>query len=146
MPKIIEPLTVETVDAALPNSKPVRLYDGEGLYMFISPTGGKLWRFKYRFEGKEKLLSFGSYPDVSLDSARLMRSDARQLLKAGINPLEARKRGDSIDKAARNLSERKASVRVDMDGGFEIWKGRVSILLSNDEARFIKDQLCKLVV
>jgi hypothetical protein len=146
MPKTVNPLSVEVIDAELPKAKPVKLFDGEGLYLQINPSGGKLWRLKYRFEGKEKLLSLGTYPEVSLGSARLMRSDARQLLKAGVNPSDAqKKRGDSIEKATRITHDRQASVRVAMDGSVEIWKGRVSILLSIDEAQFIKNQLCKLL-
>ena len=145
MTKKIEPLSGEALETARPEKKPFRLYDGGGLYLQVNPTGSRLWRFKYRFEGKAKLLSFGTYPKVSLDTARVMRNDAQQLLKAGINPSDERKREDSIVKAARLVSERQVSVRVGMDGIFEIWKGRVSILLSNDEARFIKEQLCKLV-
>ena len=78
-------------------SKPKKLADGLGLHLLVSPNGSKLWRFKYRFYGKEKLLSFGAYPDVSLAKAREKRDAERQLLANGIDPSENRK----VQKAAK---------------------------------------------
>ena len=63
-----------------------KLADGEGLHLLVRPNGSKLWRLKYRFEGKEKLLSFGAYPDVSLGDARLKRAEAKLLLADGLDP------------------------------------------------------------
>ena len=57
-----------------------RMSDGGGLYLFVTPPGGKLWRWKYRFEGREKLMSFGGYPDVSPSLARERHLEARKLL------------------------------------------------------------------
>jgi integrase len=68
-----------------------RLYDGRGLYLEVTPTGGKWWRFKYSFGGKEKLLSMGVYPDTSLKMARDKRDAARTLLASGVDPSAARK-------------------------------------------------------
>ncbi len=64
------PLTNIAVQKAKPKSKPTKLFDGGGLFLLIQPGGGKWWRYKYRFAGKEKLLALGSYPDVSLAEAR----------------------------------------------------------------------------
>ena len=61
---------------------------GQGMYLLVSPSGSKLWRLKYRFDGKEKTLSFGAYPDVTLAQARLKREQARQQLAEGIDPSE----------------------------------------------------------
>ncbi|WP_047495645.1 integrase arm-type DNA-binding domain-containing protein [Terriglobus sp. TAA 43] len=72
-------------------SKNTRLADGGGLYLLVTPAGGKLWRWKYRFEGKEKLMSFGGYPEVSLAAAREKHSAARKLLKDGTDPMAQRK-------------------------------------------------------
>ena len=69
-----------------PTGKGNRLFDGGGLYVELSPAGGKLWRQKYRFGGKEKLLSFGTYPHVSLVDARERREDAKKLLANGQDP------------------------------------------------------------
>ncbi len=68
-----------------------RLSDGGGLYLWVTPAGGKLWRWKYRHEGKEKLMSFGSYPDVSLSLARERHAEARKLLATGTDPMAQRK-------------------------------------------------------
>ena len=71
--------------------RPQRLFDGDGLYIELRPNGGKWWRFKYRFEGKEKLLSFGTYPEVPLALARARRTEARELVAAGTDPSDLRK-------------------------------------------------------
>ncbi len=85
------PLTDTAVRNAKPASKPFRLYDRDGLYLEVTPSGGKWWRFKYRYAGKEKRLSVGVYPDVELRKARKRISDARQLLVDGIDPSQNRK-------------------------------------------------------
>lgn len=145
MPKRIPPLSPPQVDNAQPKEKPFKLYDGYGLYVLVTPTGSKLWHFSYRFEGVRKTLSFGPYPEVTMDEARTMRNDAQQQLKDGVDPSTARKESKTDDKIDRVTSHRQASVRVGMDGSIEIWKGRISVRLSSDEAHFIKNQLCKLV-
>lgn len=71
--------------------KPYKMGDAGGLYLEVAPSGGKWWRFKYRFGGKEKRLSFGVYPDVTLALARQRRDDARKLLADGVDPGENRK-------------------------------------------------------
>lgn len=90
-------------DAAPRNAKPggkdKKLSDGGGLYLLVTPTGGKWWRFKYRFGGKEKLLSFGTYPEVSLKKAREKREEARKQVAAGIDPGEQRKAEKATEKA-----------------------------------------------
>ena len=85
------PLTDTAVRSAKPREKPFKLFDGGGLHLLVNPAGGKWWRWKYRFGGKAKLLSFGVYPDVSLKAARDKRDEARKQLAAGIDPGEARK-------------------------------------------------------
>lgn len=70
--------------------KPYTLADEKGLYLQVTPSGGKLWRMKYRFAGKEKLLALGKYPEISLAEARDRRDDARKLLAAGTDPGEHR--------------------------------------------------------
>jgi hypothetical protein len=72
-------------------AKPTKLSDERGLYLLCVPTGGKWWRFKYRFAGKEKLLSLGTYPDVSLKKAREARDEARKQLAAGADPSATRR-------------------------------------------------------
>jgi integrase len=79
------------IDKTKPQAKSVRLSDGRGMYLEISPTGGKWWRFKYRFAGKERRISLGVYPDVPLAAAREKREEARRQVAAGIDPGEQRK-------------------------------------------------------
>lgn len=73
------------------NGKVQRFYDERGLYLEVAPRGGKWWRFKYRLAGKEKRISLGVYPEVSLKDARLKCADARKLLSDGIDPSQNRK-------------------------------------------------------
>lgn len=91
------PLSDTQIKALKPEPKAKKYADEKGLYLFVAPTGGKLWRLKYRFEGKEKLLALGGYPDVGLKAAREKRDEARKLLADGIDPGEHRK----ASKAAR---------------------------------------------
>jgi hypothetical protein len=91
MPKRILPLSDMKVVKVKPQSKQVTLFDGDGLFLLVTPSGGKLWRLKYRFGGKEKLLSWGAYPEISLANARGRRDKARKQLANGIDPGEVRK-------------------------------------------------------
>ena len=84
-------LTDTTIKTAKPADKPVKMTDGDGLYLLIHPNGGKWWRFDYRFDGKRKTLSMGVYPDVPLKAARDRRDDARKQIANGIDPGEHRK-------------------------------------------------------
>ena len=83
-------LSETSVRNAKPGPKPVKLFDDRGLFLLIATAGGKWWRFKYRFGGKEKLLSLGTYPEVSLKRARERREDARKLVADGIDPSVSR--------------------------------------------------------
>ncbi|HAT29995.1 MAG TPA: integrase [Janthinobacterium sp.] len=85
------PLTDTSVRSAKPAAKAVKLFDSSGMYLEVAPAGGKWWRLKYRFGGKEKRLSLGVYPDVSLRDARARRDAARQLLADGVDPGANRK-------------------------------------------------------
>jgi integrase len=80
------PLTNLAIQRVKPADRPQKLFDEKGLFLLVAPRGSKLWRFKYRFAGKEKLLSLGSYPEVSLASARARRDDLRKLIASGIDP------------------------------------------------------------
>lgn len=92
MAKIIKPLSPVQVRNAKPKDKSYKLFDGGGLYLEVFPTGSRLWRMKFRqANGKESRLSFGAYPDVSLEQARQKREEARKLKAEGIDPVENRK-------------------------------------------------------
>lgn len=86
MPKRIMPLTDLQVKNAKPKEKNYKLSDGGGLYMLITPSGGKLWRFDYSYDGKRKTLFLKSYPEKSLSDVRKDREDARSLLANGVDP------------------------------------------------------------
>jgi len=85
------PLTDTAIRSVKPKDKTFKLFDSGGLYLEVNPSGGKWWRWKYRFGGKEKRLSLGVYPDVSLKAAREKRDATRQQLAAGTDPGQARK-------------------------------------------------------
>jgi integrase len=99
------PLTDTAIRNAKPGTKPAKLFDERGLFMIVTPTGGKWWRFRYKFDDKEKLLSLGVYPDVGLKDARQRRDDARKLLADGIDPGENRKAMKAVkqDRAANSF-------------------------------------------
>lgn len=94
------PLSDVAIRKAKPAAKPVRLFDGGGLYLEVSPAGGKLWRWKYRLGGKEKRLALGAYPAVTLADAREKHAEARKLLAAGVDPGEQRKAKKAVGATA----------------------------------------------
>jgi len=103
-------LTNTALRNAKPGPKQRKLFDEKGLFVIVTPNGGKWWRFRYRFGGGEKLLSLGTYPEVSLKEARERRDKARKLLAKGINPAEVRQRGkeaETFEEVARELFEKK---------------------------------------
>jgi integrase len=103
-------LTDVSIRNAKPGDKTTKLSDGRGLYLEISPKGGKWWRLKYRFEGKEKRLSLGVYPDVSLKDARERRDAARKLVANGVDP-SANRKAQKAAKAERSANSFEAVAR-----------------------------------
>jgi integrase len=93
-------LTDTGIKAATAKEKAYPLSDGGGLYLWVTPAGGKLWRWAYRFDGKMQLMSFGKYPDVGLAAVREKHRAARSLLATGTNPMEKRK----TDKVAKRTA------------------------------------------
>ena len=95
-------LTKSKLDAAKPREKPYKLFDERGLYLIVNPNGRHWWRFKYRFDGSEKTLALGVYPDVRLSAARKKRDAARRLIaEEGIDPAAQRKAA----KTARTIAQ-----------------------------------------
>src|SRR5277367_4576210 len=80
-----------TLKNAKPREKAYKLFDGGGLYLEVQPSGGKYWRLKYRFGGKEKRIALGVYSDISLQEARERRDKARKLVANGNDPSELKK-------------------------------------------------------
>jgi integrase len=104
-------LSHTTIRFAKPRDKPYKLADERGLYLIVTPTGGKWWRFRFRFDGQQKLLSLGTYPDVSLKQAREKRDQMRSARAAGIDPAARRRaeryaRGDTFEAIAREWFEK----------------------------------------
>lgn len=80
-------LTGKQCQGAKPEAKAYKLWDEKGLHLFVTPSGYKSWRHKYRFGGKGKLRSYGDYPEISLAQARDMRDADKRLLKNGKDPV-----------------------------------------------------------
>ena len=91
MPKRIAPLSDIQVKNAKPQEKEYKLMDGYGLFLLVTPTNGKLWRFDYRTSDKRKTMAFGAYPAITLADARQRREDAKKLLANGVDPGEMKK-------------------------------------------------------
>lgn len=92
-------LTETKISKAKTRPNSYRLTDGRGLYLEVRPNGGKLWRYKYSFDGKEKLMALGIYPDVPLAVARTRHLSARQLLASGVDPMAQRKEEKAAERA-----------------------------------------------
>jgi integrase len=103
-------LTDTKVKNAKPGSKPVKLVDGNGLYLEVRPSGAKLWRYRYRIVGKENVFALGEYPQDGLAKARTLRAEARELVKQGIHPAHNRKAQKAV-RAAENANTFEAVAR-----------------------------------
>jgi diguanylate cyclase (GGDEF)-like protein/PAS domain S-box-containing protein len=93
MARVASPLTDRRIRDTPPSEKPVKLADGDGMYLLLRPDGSRYWRLDYRFEGKRKTLALGVYPEVGLAEARRRRRAARALLGSGQDPAAAKKAG-----------------------------------------------------
>lgn len=114
--------------------KSYKLTDGSGLFLLVHPAGGKWWRFKYRFGGKEKLLALGTYPEVSLANVREKRDAARKQVAAGIDPSEVRR----AQKAARIAGHENSLELVARE-----WHGKFAQKWSTVHSTTILDRLTK---
>lgn len=85
-------LTDVAIRNAKPGAKPTKLADGSGMFLLVTPAGGKLWRLKYRIDGREKLLAIGAYPEIGLGEARRRREEARELIALGKDPSREKQR------------------------------------------------------
>jgi integrase len=115
------PLTDIAIRNAKITEKAYKIYDGGGLFIEITPSGGRLWKLKYRYAGKEKLLSLGKYPVVSLAAARKRREDAKTKLSEGVDPSEVKRKekqlrvvlsSDTFEAVARDWFERHLSKKA----------------------------------
>jgi hypothetical protein len=114
MPKRIVSLTPLQISNAKAKANEYKIFDGGGLYLLITPSGGKLWRLKYRFKGKEQLLSLGSFSQKSLAEARKEREKTKASIAQGIDPredkkekeAESNKKQETFEMIAREWHER----------------------------------------
>lgn len=102
-----------------PGDKPYKLADSGGLYLMVTPSGGKLWRWKFRFEGTEKLMAFGRYPEISLAEVRELHAQARKLLSTGVDPMAERK----AEQEAREEARQRDSGEKSFQTIAELWMG-----------------------
>lgn len=100
-------LTEKKLRSLRPREKPYKVFDGGGLFILVTARGSKLWRYKFRFGGREQLLALGKYPDLSLTEVRRCHLKARGLLSQGINPAKEKRRAkQSICQAVQNTLEK----------------------------------------
>lgn len=117
-------LTDIAIRNAKPRAKPYKMGDERGLFLLVQPSGGKLWKVKYRVDGREKKLSLGTYPDIGLSDARKKRDEARELIAAGQDPsrekqrAKLRARKEAGDTFAVIAAEYCAKKRRDGKGGW----------------------------
>jgi len=109
-------MTDAKIRALRPSEKPFKTFDGGGLYIQVTPKGGRWWRLKYRYAGREKLLSLGTYPDTSLKLARSKRDDARILLAQNIDP-GTRRREEKASRTNTLIAIAKEWVQAGCSGG-----------------------------
>ena len=98
------PLSDATIRNLKPGEKPYKRYDFDGLFVLVKPTGSRLWQFKYRLDGKEKLLSIGPYPEITLAEARAVRDAARAMVAKGQDPSVAKQDQKREDRERRGLT------------------------------------------
>ena len=97
-------LTDRQIQSLKAQEKTYKVFDGGGLFLEVTPTGSKRWRYKYRFEGREKLLALGVYPEVTLKDARDGHAEARKLLAGGVDPSAAKKARKATESGADSFA------------------------------------------
>lgn len=125
-------LTDAAVKKAASREKPYKMADSGGLYLYVTPSGGKLWRMKFEFGGKEKLLTFGPYPDVKLSEARDKRDEARRSIRERVDPSGARRKAHEAREAAKAEEARQLSFEQAARTWFEQQRGRWAPVHAND--------------
>ncbi len=86
------PLTDIKIKSLKPKDKPYKVFDGNGLYVYVTPAGGKKWRIKYYYNGKDSIYTIGDYPAVSLRDARFRLLEIKEMISQGINPALEKKK------------------------------------------------------
>ncbi|MDL2317129.1 integrase arm-type DNA-binding domain-containing protein [Desulfovibrio sp. OttesenSCG-928-A18] len=133
------PLTDTAIRSARPGEKTIKLFDGGGLYLELSPKGGKWWRLKYRLGGKEKRVSLGVYPTVGLKEARERREQAKKLIDQGIDPSEQKKEAKAL--AAAEAREQAAT----FEAVSREWYAKKTAHLTEDYRKQIISRLERMI-
>jgi hypothetical protein len=121
-------LSDKAIRAALNKAAALKLSDGGGLRLDVQPTGAGWWRLRYRFDGRERMLSLGTHPDVSLKLARERRDEARELVAAGIDPSAARQ-AEKVQRAQEQDAQTLAAAGLPMSGMGMIGLGAVGLAI-----------------
>lgn len=130
------PLTDDAIEAVKPRERPFKVADGGSLYLLVSPSGGKLWRFNFRIDGKRKTLALGKFPGMSVATARERAKNARDMLAEGIDPAEAKRQA----RLGRVAAEPKRFL-IDSDGSLVVRLPRRTVALSPQETRDLRQFL-----
>ena len=125
-------LTDLAAKKAAPRDKPYKMADTGGLFLYVATTGLKSWRMKFRLHGKEKLLTFGPYPDVKLSDARDRRDEARRLIRDNIDPSGARKRAQEAKEQEKAEQAKLISFEAAARAWFDMQKGRWAPVHADD--------------
>ena len=125
-------LTDATVKKAEPRDRPYKMQDGDGLYLYVAPTGLKSWRMKFRLHNQEKLLTFGPYPDVGLKAAREKRDAARTQLREHVDPSGVRKRAREAKEQAQAEAARQVTFEEAARRWHDLQKGRWAPVHADD--------------
>jgi hypothetical protein len=128
------PLTPDKIRLLEPRAKIYKLHDSKGLFLAIMPSGGKCWRYRYKFNGKENLISCGCFPSVSIEDARIKRDEFSVMLLNGINP------ADSIKQERANKARKQTPTKFNIDshGGLSVRIGHRNVDLTPDETNDLR--------
>lgn len=137
MPKVATPLTDKQIQNAKPREKNYYLIDGKGLYLIVTPKGGKWWRLKYILNAKTNILSLGTYPVVSLLEAREMALKLKKDIKQGIDPSLERKAQKEVIKEQewKNILDEKSQIHKIVDGWLETLSSMQYSTLKKERSR-----------
>jgi len=121
-------------------NKPIKLSDWGGLFLFITPNGTKFWRHKYRINGKETQISYGQYPQISLNEARKHHKETKRLLSDGLDPMEIRREKKKL--RPKPINKKKVfNLALSKEGEFTIETPNNFLRLSKSETQAIKSFL-----
>ncbi len=133
------------IKKAKQSDNPYKLFDGGGMFLYVTPSGGKVWRWQFSYQGKYQQMSLGPYPEVTLEKARLKHQAEEKILHSGRNPMEVRKeekRTHTTPVEANSAMKNFAEIQKEW---FNHWKaGKQGRYIKQMEARIARDILPRL--